>query len=49
MVASQVEPSEIVIVAELADAHHVVGLDGDTLYLRDRTGRSDGRFDGGGP
>src|SRR6478752_5001946 len=30
----RIDGEQIVVVAELTDAHHVVGSDGDTLYLR---------------
>ncbi len=37
-------PGESTVVAELADAHDVVGADGDTLYLRTERGAPAGRL-----
>ena len=41
---SVVLPGESTVVAELADAHHVVGSDGDTLYLRTERDAPAGRL-----
>ncbi|WP_420120696.1 prolyl oligopeptidase family serine peptidase [Nakamurella sp.] len=39
-----VDPVAVPVVAELADAHHVVGSDGDTLYLRTERDAPRGRL-----
>ena len=41
---TQVLPGESTVVAELADAHDVVGADGDTLYLRTEQAAPAGRL-----
>ncbi|QNK79810.1 prolyl oligopeptidase family protein [Nakamurella sp. PAMC28650] len=41
---SRVRPGEVAVVAELADAHHVVGSAGDTLYLRTERDAPSGRL-----
>jgi prolyl oligopeptidase len=40
----RIDGEQIVVVAELTDAHHVVGSDGDTLYLRTERDAPRGRL-----
>ncbi len=40
----EVDPSAVTVVGDLTDAHHVVGSDGDTLYLRTERGAVRGRL-----
>ena len=40
----RIDDAKVVIVAELTDAHHVVGSDGDTLYLRTELDAARGRL-----
>ena len=39
-----IDPAAVPVVGELADAHHVVGSDGDTLYLRTERDAPRGRL-----
>jgi prolyl oligopeptidase len=40
----RIDETSVVVVAELTDAHHVVGSDGDTLYLRTERDAPRGRL-----
>ena len=40
----RIDDAEVVVVADLTDAHHVVGSDGDTLYLRTERDAPRGRL-----
>ena len=42
--ATEIDDAEVVVVGDLTDAHHVVGSDGDTLYLRTERDAPRGRL-----